>query len=343
MRRFTRMISGTGMALLLVASVAPSVFAANNADTWNITTSYPPDTVSGHGIATFASELARATNGNLVAQTHFGTPLPSDVLDALKDGRFDVASVFASSLIPVDSVFALSTLPFEISSIDEARQLACMAREQYEKSLGAAGLHLLFVTPWPPTGIWSKQALETLDDFEGLRLRAYDKASAGVFTMLGAKAVASSASEMQSRVESGQLDAVLSSGDGEVGRAFAPHLPNFTAVSYAYPLSFVVVSRSRFNALSPEIRAAVQKAATETERLEWKALPERVKANYAAMVRAGIDVHESVGAALRLAMHAAGAARTTSWLEQAPSDARALLVRSSREDAEDSCGTSIAR
>ena len=35
------------------------------------------------------------------------------------------------------------------------------------------------------TGIQSKQALQTLDDFEGLRLRAYDKASAGVFAMLG--------------------------------------------------------------------------------------------------------------------------------------------------------------
>ncbi|WP_425497464.1 hypothetical protein [Paraburkholderia fynbosensis] len=114
-------------------------------------------------------------------------------------------------------------------------------------------------------------------------------------------------------------------------------------MSYAYPLSFVVVSRSRFDALSPDMRAAIQTAAAETERLEWEALPERVKANYAAMERAGVDVHESVGVALRLAMRAAGAARTANWFEQAPSDARALLVRSSREDVSDPCGKSIAR
>lgn len=62
-------------------------------------------------------------------------------------------------------------------------------------------------------------------------------------------------------LRTGALDGVLSSGDGAVGRSFHGALPNFAAIHYAFPVSFVVMSQTRYDALSDELRVQLDKAA----------------------------------------------------------------------------------
>lgn len=62
-------------------------------------------------------------------------------------------------------------------------------------------------------------------------------------------------------LRTGALDGVLSSGDGAIGRSFHGELPNFAEIHYAFPVSFVVMSQTRYNALPDEWRVQLDKAA----------------------------------------------------------------------------------
>jgi len=47
----------------------------------------------------------------------------------------------------------------------------------------------------------------------------------------------------------GEIDAVLSSGDGGAGRKLWDHLPHFSEINYAIPLSFTTVNLDKWKAL----------------------------------------------------------------------------------------------
>ncbi|WP_236861955.1 hypothetical protein [Burkholderia mayonis] len=66
---------------------------------------------------------------------------------------------------------------------------------------------------------------------------------------------------MRPLLRTGALDGVLSSGDGAVGRSFHAELPNFAAIHHAFPVSFVVMSQTRYDALPDELRVQLDKAA----------------------------------------------------------------------------------
>ncbi len=53
---------------------------------------------------------------------------------------------------------------FLATSIEEAKALAAIARPAYARVLAAHGQRLLYVTPWAPSGIWSRQALTDTAD-----------------------------------------------------------------------------------------------------------------------------------------------------------------------------------
>jgi TRAP-type transport system periplasmic protein len=294
--------------------------------TWDISTTYPADTVSGIAVEQFARELKAQAGETIVSEARFETPVYPDRFHT-DPGRntIQVVSLFAGELSRTNPLFALSTLPFGVRSLTEARALACAAKPSYRKALLAQGLELLFISPWPPTGVWSRDKLSSRSDFVNLRLRTYDDASTEVFALMGAKPLELPPGSVKQRLQSGVIDAVLSSGDGEVGRSFSRYLPNFTAVRYAYPLSFVVMKRAAFKALPAETRVAVQAAARATEQTQWDALPLRVQNNFGGMAAVGVHVNGSVDPFLQSAMRRAGAQIFNKWSRTVlPADAALL-------------------
>src|SRR5437588_218649 len=113
-------------------------------------------------------------------------------------------------------------------------------------------------------------------DIATLKIRTYDKAGTDVFARLGAKASVVSFTDLPAKLASGEIDAVLSSGDGGAGRKLWEHLPRFTAINYAIPLSFTTVNADRWKALDDATRDALMEAAAETEARQWRALDGRL-------------------------------------------------------------------
>jgi TRAP-type C4-dicarboxylate transport system substrate-binding protein len=258
--RFFRILAA-GLLLLHPAAVLAQTI-------WDMPTEYPRSAMSGLGITTFANHLSEFSTGKLQIKPSFDAATgirSAGMLTAIAEGRVQAGDAFAGALEPEDAIFALPSLPFLVASTAQARQLADIARPYLAATLQKKGLRLIYLTPWPPSGIWSKAPLKTASDLSGLSIRTYDKISSEVFASVGAKATPISFADTMPKLADGSINAVLSSGDGGAGRKLWEYLPYFTEITYSLPLSIASVSQAVYDGLDPDLRQAVDAAGRQTE------------------------------------------------------------------------------
>jgi TRAP-type C4-dicarboxylate transport system substrate-binding protein len=148
-----------------------------------------------------------------------------------------------------------------------------------------------------------------------------------VLSGFGARAAALSVQDVKPLLRIGALDGVLSSGDGAVGKSLQTDLPNFAAIHYAFPVSFVVMSQARYEALPERLRHELDTAVAEVQQQQWAALPARIEQNYAEMRRAGVAVNTSIDDTLHDRLHEVAQARMNDWLSRVPRDESDIITR----------------
>ncbi|MGZ2744494.1 TRAP transporter substrate-binding protein DctP [Burkholderia stagnalis] len=280
-------------ATIGTASAHDSIANSAVPDTWGVATSYPSDTVSGHAAVDFARFLNATTHPQHHAAPIFNTKIvPAALISAPNSVPF--ALLFASDLSDAERILGLSIRPYEVKSVAEAREMARLATPAYRIALEHHGLVLLAVIPWPPTGLWSRGQISSPENFAGMRIRTYDQSSKRVMEALGAQVVSLPIQEAFDQINRGALDAVMSSGDGAAGRAYAELLRNFTALQYAFPVSFLVARKPFLDGLTASERRAVLDAGIQTEHLAWQRLPDRMRKNYQEMDDLGVNVKDPV-------------------------------------------------
>jgi TRAP-type C4-dicarboxylate transport system substrate-binding protein len=279
-------------------------------------TEYPANAMPGVGLTAFARHVTELSAGKLVIKPSFDAASgmkSAGMLAAIAEDRVQAGDAFAGSLEAEDPIFALPSLPFLVTSIADAKRLSDIARPHLAAVLQKKGLRLLYLTPWPPSGIWSRMPLKTPSDLAGLSIRTYDKTSTEVFLGVGAKATLISFSDTMPKLADGSLNAVLSSGDGGAGRKLWEYLPYFSEITYSLPLSVASVNKAAYDGLSPEQRAAVDTACRETEAELWIALKTRLEENYSRMRQNGVTIDSNPAQAIIEALRSGAATAQQAW------------------------------
>jgi TRAP-type C4-dicarboxylate transport system substrate-binding protein len=287
---------------------------------WDMPTEYPQSAMPGLGLTTFAKHLAELSAGKLQIRPSFDATAgirSADMLAAVAGGRVQAGDALAGALDAEDVIFALPTLPFLATSTADARRLADLARPYLAAALQKKGQRLLYLTPWPPSGIWSKLPLKTASDLAGLSIRTYDRISSEVFASAGAKAASISFADTMPKLADGSVNAVLSSGDGGAGRGLWKFLPYFTEITYSLPLSVATVNQAIYEGLAPDLREAVDAASRQTEIELWVALSTRLQENYQRMRQNGVTIDSSPAPALRAAFQSGAADAQRDWCARA--------------------------
>jgi TRAP-type C4-dicarboxylate transport system substrate-binding protein len=277
----------TGALLLL----HPAAIRAQTV--WDMPTEYPESSMPGFALTAFSKHVGETSAGKLQIKPSFDATAgirSAGMLAAIAEGRVQAGDAFAGSLEAENAIFALPSLPFQVTSAADARRLADIARPYFAAVLREKGLRLLYLTPWPPSGIWSKAALKTPTDLAALSIRTYDKTSSEVFASVGAKAASISFADTMPKLVDGSLNAVLSSGDGGAGRKLWEYLPYFSEITYSLPLSVASVNEAAYDRLSPDLREAVDAAGRQTESELWLALTTRLQENYQRMRESGVTI-----------------------------------------------------
>ena len=290
--------------------------AARAQTVWDMATEYPQSAMPGLGVTTFAKHVAESSAGKLQIRPSFdasGGIRSAGMLAAIAEGRVQAGDAFAGALEGEDAIFALPSLPFLVTSIADARRLADLARPFLAAALHNKGQRLLYLTPWPPSGIWSKSPLKMPSDLTGLSIRTYDKTSSEVFASAGAKAASISFADTMPKLAEGSINAVLSSGDGGTGRRLWEFLPYFSEITYSLPLSVASVNQAIYDGLTPDLREAVDTASRQTEIELWLALSTRLQENYQRMRQNGVTIDSSPAPAIVAALQSGAAAAQQAW------------------------------
>jgi len=297
------------------------------AEAWRIVTEYPATAMPGEGVAHFAGAATRLAAGALAVTPAFDAPdglRSAAMIRAAAEGRVQAADAFTGALAAEAPIFQLSALPFLTASGEDTARLLRAARPAYAAALQARGLALLYATPWPATGLWSRRPVTGPEALRGLKVRTYDAASTAVMRNAGAEPAQISFADALPRLRAGEMDAVLSSGDGGAGARLWEVLPHFTVLDYASPLSLAFCNAAALAALPAPAREAVAEAARETETRQFRAIATRLAENEARMRANGVTL--TPGAPLRPALTAVAAPVVADWAGRAGEEGRAILA-----------------
>ncbi len=307
----------------VLASLALAALPAAGEAEWRIVTEYPASAMPGEGIAVFAAAAGQA---GLAVRPGFDAPdglRSAGMLAAVAAGRVAAADAFTGALAGDGAVFEVSSLPFLTASPDDTARLLRAARPAYCRALAARGLTLLYATPWPPTGLWSRNPVPDAAALAGLRVRTYDAGGTAVLRAAGAAPVQISFADALPRLREGALDAVLSSGDGGAGARLWEVLPHFTALDYAFPLSLAFCATPALVALPAALQDAVRQAGALTQARQFQAVVSRVAENEARMAAQGVTAARAP--ALRAALVALAGPVVDAWAVRAGTEGEAIL------------------
>lgn len=314
-------------AFALLAAVAFAV-PASAQTTFDLINEYPANSITGEADAFFAEAVKRRSEGRVIVR-----PLSDaksgvrtrDQLKAVTEGKFAMADSFAGGLGEESPVFLLSSLPFVAPTTDDVHALYEAARPLYEKLFAERKQKLLYVTPWPSSGIWSAKPVASIDALKALKIRTYDQTSTEVLARVAASATNVSFADLMPKLEAAEMNAVLSSGDGGAGRQLWKYLPNFSDVGYAAPLSLASISLEAWSRLDAAGRAAIVDAARETSEHQWAALANRLAENFARMRANGVTIDDKPPAEVMAALKTAADTPIADWLSRAGPDAKAVF------------------
>ena len=324
MTRSTARLATVVMAFLLMAAGG----ARAQGVTWGMANEYPATSIQGEADARFAREVTLRSGGRIEIAHQYDASSgfrSKEMVDAIGRGDLRIGNTYMGALGGLDPVFLLPSLPFLATTPEQGQALAAVARPAYERALARYNQILLFQSPWPAAGIWANRPVDSVEALRGLRVRTADANGVIAFRAAGAVPVAVSFADALPQLRSGQLDAVLSSGDGGAGQRLMETLRHFTAIEYAVTMSMVTINADAWRALDPARQQAVREAAEETEARQWEVMKTRVAANYARMRAAGVTLTTELSSDYRRTLRAAGQVAVDDWLRQmGPAGARIL-------------------
>jgi TRAP-type transport system periplasmic protein len=319
-RRFASVVAA---GLLLAAWPAAAQTIA-----WQMANEYPATSIHGEGDQFFAREVRERSGGRIVITHSFDAALgfrSKDLLQAVARGTVTVGDMYMGALGDVHPIFLLPSLPFLAVTPEQARLLTDVARPEYERVLAGQNQKLLYPSPWPPAGIWARKPVTSMEALRGLRIRTPDANGTATFRAAGAMPAQISFADALPRLKSGEIDAVLSSGDGGAGQRLWEYLNHFTAINYSMTMSMVTMNLDAWNRLSPELKQAVLGAAQATSERQWAEIRNRVAVNYDRMRANRVGITTEVPPEFLEALRKAGRVTIDEWRTKAEASGQEIL------------------
>lgn len=189
--------------------------------------------------------------------------------DALQSGTLEMAIyplVYATGKVPE---FSITVLPGTIGSLDEAAKLKNSAfHKKLQEIANRNGVHIL-TWWWTPGGFASRQTpIRGPESVKGLSMRAADPVFETMLKKAGASVKIMPSSEIYAALQTGAVDALLTSTESLVSLQIYEQVKEVTVggeYSIFMLLQPLLISKRSWDALTPAQKAAFQEAATVSE------------------------------------------------------------------------------
>lgn len=258
-------------AILIAALVAAG--AAHAQTNWKLATGYRAESFHTQNIQQFSRDVDLATRGELLIQVYPNNTLAklADISAAVQQGKAEAGETIMTSMVKEMPLAGADSIPFVVTSYKDAQRLWKLQRPGLEKHFSERGMKLLYAVPWPPQGLHSNKPVRGPADFRGTQMRTYNQTTMRIAEMLGAKPVDVAMVDVGKALAEGRMDNMITSAlTGVENKVWGP-IKYYYEINAWFPKNAVFVSNRAFDALKPEARAAVLKAAADAEVRGWQA------------------------------------------------------------------------
>ncbi|WP_189393802.1 TRAP transporter substrate-binding protein [Alcaligenes pakistanensis] len=312
--------------LLSMACVLALAGTAQAASTWNMTAEQPDSNFLTQNAREFAADVKAATNGELNINVQSNSVLLKrpEVKRGVQQGVVQVGEMLVAAIGNEDPMFEVDSVPFLASSFDQSEKLWKATRPFLAERLDKQGIILVYGSPWPPQGIYTKKPVEQLSDLAGVRFRAYSPATSRLVSLMGAVPTTVQTPEVPQAFSTGIIDAMLTSPATGVDSQAWDYVKYYYDAQVFIPQSFVIMNKRAFQRLPENVQKAVLEAGARAEERGWAVSREQTSKLTQSMADKGMVVGQ-LSDKLSGEMHAIGETMTEEWLKKAGADGQKLL------------------
>ncbi len=315
----------------LAACIAAAMLALGSAvagaeTRWDMATPYGESTFHTQNIREFVNEINAATNGELRIEVHSAGSLVShpNIKRAVRSRQIQMGEVFISILGNESPLYAVDSVPFLATSYEEAQALWEASRPKIEALLERDRIKLLYAVAWPAQGFYTNRELNTVDDFSGLRFRAYNATTSRMAELLGMQGTQVEVPEIPQAFSTGIINSMITSPTTGVDSAAWDFVDYFYDVQAWIPKNMVVVNRQVWDQLDDATRQIILEASARAEQRGWEMSREEADRQKATLDENGLRVM-APSEELMNGLREIGDQMIREWLEQAGSDGEAVL------------------
>jgi len=284
---------------------------------WDMPTPYADGTHHTQNIRQFAEDVSEATDGEMNIVVHSGASLfkHQEIHRAVRTGQAPIGEIFMGLLGNDDPLYKVDNIPFLVTSFDGAKQLWDITRPEVEKSLEEQGLMLLYATPWPPQGFYTKEKITSINDFLGMKMRAYSASTSRMAELLGAIPTTVQTPEIPQAFSTGIVEAMATSPTTGVSSQAWDYTDFYLDARAWIPKNMVFVNARAFKRLPDEMQQAVLDAAEAAEDRGWDMAVSETEDKTAQLAEKGMTVY-SPDQSLARALNGVGDDMAREWFEE---------------------------
>ncbi|MBY6347723.1 C4-dicarboxylate ABC transporter substrate-binding protein [Providencia rettgeri] len=312
--------------LLSMACVLALAGTAQAATNWNMSTEQPDNNFLTQNAREFAADIKAATNGELNINVQSNSVLLKrpEVKRGVQQGVVQAGEMLVAAIGNEDPLFEVDSVPFLASSFDQSEKLWKATRPFLAERLDKQGIVLVYGSPWPPQGIYTKKPVEQLSDLAGVRFRAYSPATSRLVSLMGAVPTTVQTPEVPQAFSTGIIDAMLTSPATGVDSQAWDYVKYYYDAQVFIPQSFVIMNKRAFQRLPENVQKAVLDAGARAEQRGWAMSREQTSKLTQTMADKGMVVGQ-LSEKLAGELHAIGQTMTEEWLKKAGADGQKLL------------------
>ena len=249
----------------------------------------------------FIATAEKLSGGTLKFQLYPGEQAgkATQMFDLVKAGAVDVgetASAYVSGdKLPLIGILELPGLADGSCAVSKAMtKLGTPGGPVYESDLKPNGIRILGYMPYPPYGpAASRTKITSVDDLKGLKMRVAGGLMEHTVAALGGVSVKMASPEVYEGLGRGTIDTVLFSflSVKDYDLQSVAHFGT-TGFSFGTPGDILMISESKFQALTTQQQEALLEAGRQTSEHWCKYVDETEGSNIDAMSKAGMEIHK---------------------------------------------------
>lgn len=312
--------------LAAFATTALVALPAVAQEKWDLPMAYSATNFHSVTGAEFAKCITTGTGGDIEVTTHPSGSLfaGADIKRAVQTGQVPIGERLLSAHQNESALFGWDSVPFLVGSFEEHAALYDIAKPYLEELLAEQNLTLLYSVPWPPQGLYFRDAVDSVADMEGIKFRSYNNATARLAELTGMLPVSIEAAEISQAFATGVADAMVSSGATGYDRKVWESLDYFYSVDAWLPRNYMLINTGVWDGLSDANKNVITACSEIAEYAgTWRA-KEYTGFTLAGLAAGGMTV-EPANESLMGELKAVGETMTSEWLQAAGGTGQSIV------------------